>query len=227
MENKQRIRTVIRPALEKGLAEIGMSISEDHIKSFEQFTAELKKWNRKVNLTSICKDSDIAVKHIIDSLVFATYVNNADHVLDIGSGAGIPAILLKIVKPDVSVVSVDAVGKKILFQRHVARLLALKDFEALHSRVEDLHSTHAGRFDVITSRAFSSLEKFIAMAAPLLKSGGRIIAMKGPTVDNEFDQAGNELRVSGFEISSVETYTLPMTKGERSLVTITAVKARD
>lgn len=218
---------MIRPALEEGLAEMGMGLPEKCFQAFELFAAELKKWNRKVNLTSLCKDADIAVKHIVDALVFAARVQDGDQVLDIGSGAGVPAIPLKVVHPGVRVVSVDAVRKKILFQRHVARLLALKDFEALHTRVEDLHATHAGRFDVITSRAFSSLEMFVALAAPLLKSGGRIIAMKGPHADDEFDRAGERLRHLGFEISLVEPYSLPMDKGERNLVTITAVKARD
>lgn len=218
---------MIRPVLEKGLAEMGINLSEECFQSFELFADELKKWNRKVNLTSLCKDVDIAIKHIIDALVFAARVQDGDQVLDIGSGAGVPAIPLKVARPAVRVVSVDAVGKKILFQRHVARLLALKDFEALHTRVEDLHATHAGRFDVITSRAFSSLEMFVSLAAPLLKSGGRIIAMKGPHVDNGFDRSGDELRHLGFEISSVETYSLPMNKGERSLVTLTAVNARE
>lgn len=211
---------MIRPTLEMGLLELGMGLSEESFQAFELFAGELKKWNRKVNLTSLCKDVDIAIKHILDSLVFAACVKDGDLVLDIGSGAGVPAIPLKVASPGVRVVSVDAVGKKILFQRHVARVLALKDFEALHTRVEDLHATHAGRFDVITSRAFSSLEMFVALAAPLLKSGGRIIAMKGPHVDSE-------LRLLGFEISSVDTYSLPMNKGERTLVTITAVSARD
>jgi 16S rRNA (guanine527-N7)-methyltransferase len=218
---------VIRPALEKGLAEMGMSLSEERIQSIELFAVELKKWNRKVNLTSICKDVDIAIKHIIDSLVFAACVNDGEYVLDIGSGAGVPAIPLKIAHPGVRVVSVDAVGKKIFFQRHVARVLALKNFEALHTRVECLHATHAGKFDVITSRAFSRLEMFVALAAPLLKSGGRIIAMKGPQVDNEFEQIRDQLRLLGFEISSIDSYSLPMNKGERSLVTISAVKPRD
>ena len=218
---------MIRPALEKGLADMGMGLSEDRIQYFELFADELKKWNRKVNLTSICTDVDIAIKHIIDSLVFAACVKDGDNVLDIGSGAGVPAIPVKIARPEVRVVSVDAIEKKILFQRHVARVLALKDFEALHARVESLHATRAGEFDVITSRAFSRLEMFVALAAPLLKSGGRIIAMKGPHVDNEFDRIGDELRLLGFEISSIDTYSLPMNKGERCLVTISAVKACD
>lgn len=217
---------MIRPALEKGLAEMGLSVSDEKIRSLELFAGELKKWNRKVNLTAICKDVDIAVKHIIDSLVFAACVKDGEHVLDIGSGAGVPALPLKIAHPGVRVVSVDAVGKKILFQRHVARMLALTDFEALHTRVENLHATHAGSFDVITSRAFSNLELFVVLAAPLLKSGGRIIAMKGPHVASEFEQAGDELGRLGFEIASVDSYSLPLNKGERSLVTITAVNAR-
>jgi 16S rRNA (guanine527-N7)-methyltransferase len=217
---------MIRPDLEKGLLEMNLSISDECIQSFELFAFELKKWNRKVNLTAICKDSDIAVKHVIDSLQFASCITANDVVLDIGSGAGIPAIPLKILKPDVTIVSVDAVGKKIMFQRHIARLLGLKGFEALHARVETLQSTHAGFFDVISSRAFSKLDAFVALASPLLKSGGKIIAMKGPDVQAEMDAARDELRHLGFEISSVQNYSLPMNKGGRSLVTISELKAR-
>ena len=216
---------MIRPDLEKGLLEMNLSISDECIQSFELFAAELKKWNHKVNLTAICKNSDIAVKHVIDSLVFASYVTSNDIVMDLGSGAGIPAIPLKIVKPEVRVISVDAVGKKILFQRHVARLLGLEGFEALHARVESLYSSHAGFFDVISSRAFSKLDVFVALAAPLLKSGGRMIAMKGPDVRVEIDSARDELRLLGFEISSVGNYSLPLGKGKRCLVSICEANA--
>lgn len=212
--------------LEKALFEINMSLSNEFIHSFELFAAELKKWNSKVNLTALCKDSDIAVKHIVDSLIFASQINSDEILLDIGSGAGVPVIPLKIVKPEVSVVSVDAVGKKIMFQRHVARLLRFDKFEALHARVESLHSTHAGFFDVITSRAFSRLDVFVALAAPLLKKGGRMIAMKGPDVQSEIDDSRDELRSLGFEVSAMMNYVLPMNKGRRCLVTIAEVEAR-
>jgi 16S rRNA (guanine527-N7)-methyltransferase len=216
---------VIRPILEIGLTETGLNLTEDCFAAFEQFGAELKKWNKKVNLTAICNDADIAIKHIIDSLVFASFIDDGKCVLDIGSGAGVPAIPLKIAKPGVKVVSVDAVGKKILFQKHVARLLVFDDFEALHSRVESLHTAQERRFDVIVSRAFSRLELFVALASPLLKSGGKIIAMKGPSVHCEFEAASEKLLSLGFEISSIHAYSLPMNKGERNLVTITALKA--
>src|SRR5512133_189438 len=216
---------MIRPDLEKGLLEMNLSLSDESVRLFEIFAAELKKWNTKVNLTAICKDSDIAIKHIIDSLVFSSCIHAGETVMDIGSGAGVPAIPLKIVQPDVTVISVDAVGKKIMFQRHVARLLGLQGFEALHARVESLHTSHAGYFDVITSRAFSSLNLFVTLSAPMLKSGGRLIAMKGPYVQTEIDGARDELRHLGFEISSVQSYSLPMNRGDRSLITISAVNA--
>lgn len=216
---------MIRPDLEKALLEINMRLSNECIQSFELFAAELKKWNSKFNLTALCKDSDIAVKHIIDSLIFASSIAADESVMDIGSGAGMPSIPLKIVKPEVNVVSVDAVGKKIMFQRHVSRLLGIEKFEALHARAESLHSTYAGFFDVITSRAFSRLDVFVAMAAPMLKSGGRMIAMKGPSAQSEIDLAGDELCSLGFEICSVESYSLPMEKGDRCLVTISSVNA--
>lgn len=216
---------MIRTDLEKGLLEMNLKISESCMQSFEIFASELKKWNRKVNLTALSKDADIAVKHVIDSLMFASCVADNECVMDIGSGAGIPAIPLKIVKPEVTVVSVDAVGKKVMFQRHVGRLLGLKGFEALHARAESLHLSHAACFDVITSRAFSRLDVFVSMAAPMLKEGGRMIAMKGPAAPSEIESARDELGNLGFEICSIKHYSLPLNKGDRCLVTISAVDA--
>jgi 16S rRNA (guanine527-N7)-methyltransferase len=107
-------------------------------------------------------------------------------------------------------------------------LLSLKDFEALHCRVESLHDIHAGRYDLIVSRAFSSLETFVALAAPLLRRGGRIIAMKGPGVHDELDgQTADALHSLGYEVSSMSSYALPLGKGQRVIVTITAINARE
>lgn len=216
---------MIRHVLEQGLREMGLVISEADIQAFEIFVAELKKWNRTVNLTAITTDAEIAVKHIIDALVCAASVRDGECVLDIGSGAGIPAIPLKVVSPSSRVVSVDAVGKKILFQRHVARLLKLKGFEAVHARVESLHRTHSRQFDVITSRAFSRLQQFVALASPLLANDGRMIAMKGPGFIAETEAEHECIIALGFEIASVTPYQLPFGMGERNLIVITPRKS--
>lgn len=202
------------------MQELGLTVSEQAIEAFERFSDELKKWNRRINLTAITTDDDIAVKHIIDSLVLAGCIRDNESVLDIGSGAGVPALPLKIARPLVRVTSVDAVEKKVLFQRHVARLLGLHNFEALHARVEAMQKSHARSFDVITSRAFSRLEQFVALAAPLLAEGGRMIAMKGPAAAGEIRAGGEHLLDLGFEISAVHAYRLPLDRGERNLIFI-------
>lgn len=216
---------MIRQTLEKGALAMGLPISEENILAFELFVDELRKWNRTINLTAIKREDEIAVKHVIDSLVMARYVLDGERVLDIGSGAGFPAIPLKIAKPSVQVTSVDAVGKKILFQRHISRLLKLEGFEALHARVETLHKTRARCFDVIVSRAFSRLEQFAALAAPLLAESGRLVAMKGPAVAEEMKDGEDGLRRLGFEIESVHNYILPLDLGERNLVVIIPCQA--
>jgi 16S rRNA (guanine527-N7)-methyltransferase len=167
----------------------------------------------------------MAMKHSSDALVCAGAVRDDERVLDIGSGAGVPAIPLKIVKPGVPVTSVDAVGKKILFQRHVARLLKFAGFEAIHARVEELCGTHGYGFDLITSRAFSRLEQFVGLAAPLLSGTGRLVAMKGPGVADEIKADEERLTALGFEIVSITPYRLPFNRGERNLVVIKPRKA--
>ena len=217
---------MIRDAIEQGAREAGLIVSEADISALEIFAAELRKWNRTVNLTAITADDEIAAKHFIDSLILAEHVHDGESVLDMGSGAGIPAIPLKIFRPALNVVSVDAVGKKVLFQRHVARLLKLEGFEAVHARVESLYSTYARRFDVITSRAFSRLEQFVGLAHPLLAVGGRMIAMKGPAGVNEITRSGDVLGNLGYEISCNYPYRLPFGMGERNLIVIIARDAR-
>lgn len=213
---------MFRETLLHAAAELRIELLEEQVRAFELFALELKKWNRRVNLTAITSDSEIAVKHIIDSLCLARELNNAERVLDVGSGAGIPAIPLKIARPGLEVISVDAVGKKIHFQRHVARLLGLHRFEALHARVEALHATHTGSFDLITSRAFSDLALFVRLTAPLLARGGSLIAMKGPAAGDEMEAAKTALVALHHEVISIHPYRLPLNSGDRCLITIRA-----
>lgn len=202
-----------------------LDVSENHLVALVRFADEMKKWNKKVNLTAITADEDIAIKHLIDSIMVSGWIRGAGTVLDIGSGAGIPAIPLKILLPEVQIVSVDAVGKKVLFQRHVTRMLGLQGFDAVHARVETLRQSHAAHFDVIISRAFSSLDTFISLAAPLLKVGGRIIAMKGPAAEQEVHGGEYSFHGRAFHVTAVQSYSLPRNKGERCLVMVSAAES--
>ena len=214
-----------RDFFQKCISEAGLVVTDNQVEALVVFAGELKKWNKKINLTAIINDEEIAIKHFVDALFLADFLGPCQRLLDIGSGAGIPAIPLKVMRPELSVVSVDAVAKKIHFQRHVARLLKLENFEALHSRVEELRPSHGRNFDVITSRAFSSLGLFVKVAAPLLHENGCMIAMKGPYVDNGAERESEELLAGlGFEIMRVHPYALPFNSGKRSLVVITPCK---
>lgn len=206
--------------LNEGLQKTGALLSAEQLQCFESFVVELEKWNRKINLTSIREDSDVCAKHIFDSIMLALKVGCHDSVLDIGSGAGFPAIPIKVMKPLASVMSIDAVGKKIQFQRHVARLLKLSGFSAVHGRVEHMGEELRSRFDVITSRAFSDISKFVACAVPMLKPDGRILAMKGTRVDAEIDEAREAIEAYGLRIGEIDRFELPQHKGERAIVTI-------
>ena len=219
------MNSIIGDIVRQEAQSMGLSLSENEIHSFELYAAELKKWNVKVNLTAITKDKEIAVKHFVDSLALAPYVTAYDRLLDIGSGAGLPIIPLKLIKPGVAMVSVDAVAKKIHFQRHIIRLLNLNGIEAIHARIEDLHTTHNHSFSIITSRAFTRLDRFVVLAAPLLADKGTLIAMKGERAEEEIAGSDDVIGKHGFEITSVQRYTLPHNMGERVLTFIKQIKA--
>ena len=210
--------------LEQGAVESGLDLPKIAIPSLVLFATELKAWNRKINLTAITRDDEIAVKHLLDTIFLSRLIGTSERVLDIGSGAGVPSIPLKIVRPDITVVSVDAVAKKIHFQRHVARLLKLQGFEAVHSRVEALHATRSASFDVVVSRAFSDLGKFIFLAGPLLCSGGRAIAMKGAAAADELVSEKSRLERLGYQVTAEHYYDLPFDSGKRCLIEIKACK---
>jgi 16S rRNA (guanine527-N7)-methyltransferase len=206
--------------LEKGAEELGIIISPEQAEKFSKYADELCKWNRKINLTSIILPEEIAIKHFIDSLTLVKYVDVTGALLDIGSGGGFPGIPLKIMSPSTSIVSVDAVEKKILFQRHVVRTLALEGFTSLHCRAENLFPEYKAYFKTVVSRAFADLKEFVIYALPLLEEKGVIVAMKGREGRKEAEAARSELEKLGAAVSAVYEFELPLLKDLRSLIVI-------
>jgi 16S rRNA (guanine527-N7)-methyltransferase len=203
-----------------GAGELGVKLSAVELGKLYAFAAELKKWSRKINLTAIRGDEEIVVKHFLDSLVLLRVVGVKGDLIDIGSGGGFPAIPLKIACRELQVVSVDAVEKKIIFQRHAARLLGLHGFEALHARAEELAVQRGGRFDWVVSRAFADIPTFVRIALPLIREQGMIIAMKGRGGREEAEAAGAALRDMGGEVSEIIEFHLPVSGDARSLIII-------
>lgn len=207
-----------RRLLESAGAEIGLQISEQQSKAFELLLHELLRWNKRINLTAITSPDEMTVKHLIDSLHLVPHLRHGEHLLDIGSGAGFPALVLAVMRPDCFVSSIDAVGKKVSFQRHIARLLKLDNLQPLHGRAEELAIKQPGSFDLVASRAFSSLILFAELTAPLVCQGGRIISMRSSGGANEAEQDREQLHALKLRTESVVNYGLPMQMGGRSLV---------
>ena len=206
--------------LTRGVEQLGLQLSAAELGKFYALAAELKKWGKKINLTAIREDEEIVVKHFLDSLTLLKGIGRHGRLLDVGSGAGFPALPVKIVCHDLHVVTVDAVEKKVIFQRHAARTLGLHGYEALHARGEELAAKHAGEFSIIVSRAFSDIPTFARMALPLLKENGRIVAMKGRGGKEEADAARAPLADLGLSVTDVIEFKLPISGDQRALVII-------
>lgn len=200
----------------------GLSFTADQVQQFAGLVEILLRWNQHRNLTAITAPDDVWEKHLVDSLTLLPYAKNACRLLDIGSGAGFPALPLKIACPRLEVVAVEAVAKKVAFQRHVARTLGLTGYTAIHGRAEalvDLPLCKPG-FDLVTARALGSLLLLADLARPYLAPGGRLVAMKGGEAVAELQEQGSQLTQAGWIVTPT-FLTLPRSGAERCLVEMT------
>ena len=182
-----------------------------------QYLDLLERWNATYNLTSVRRREDMLVQHLVDCLAVVPAVERAlpagGRVLDVGSGGGLPGVVLATVLPCLSVTCVDAVGKKAAFVRQVAGALGLPNLQAVHARVERLPASPP--FDLVTCRAFSSLADLVSLTAPLLAPAGCWLAMKGRAPAEEIAALPAEV-----EMFHVEHLQVPGLGAERCLVWI-------
>lgn len=207
-----------RELLTEAVAELHLVLTEQQYEAYGLLLQELLRWNKKINLTAITARDAMTVKHLVDSLHLVPELRPGDRILDIGSGAGFPALVLAIARPDCQITSIDAVGKKISFQKHLGRMLKLANFEPLHGRVEVLAADRPAGFNLVTSRAFSSLSLFVELAAPLMSASGRLISMRAADGEQEAFRLRESIAAAGFELEPAVSYRLPLKMGERSLV---------
>lgn len=158
-----------------------IGVSHRQAGQFAAHAAELVRWNRKINLTAITDPFEVAVKHFLDSLPAVRHIPEGATLLNIGSGGGFPGLPLKILMPSLAVTLIDSSRKKVNFLKHVIRTLHLKNIEALQIRAEDLahDPLYRNRFDVVVSRAVSSLALFRGLALPFLIGGGTHLGLEG------------------------------------------------
>jgi len=184
-----------------------IELNAEQISQLERYGDLLIEWNEKFNLTAITEKEEIYVKHFLDCLILTNY-QLSGKLADVGTGAGFPAIVLKIACPQLSITMLEPNNKKISFLNEVIRQLDLKDIVAVNQRAEDFAREHYEEFDFVTSRAVASLNILSELCLPLLKIHGHFLAMKGPRGQEELQQAAKGIaRLSGV-VLNVDSYQL-------------------
>lgn len=199
-----------------------LNLSARQLEQFEKFYAAVVDWNAKINLTAITDESDFAVKHVIDSLTVWDEEKFAGvrKIIDVGTGAGFPGIPLKIFKPEVEIVLLDSLDKRVKFLKSVVAELNLSGVECIHGRAEDLahDKNFRERFDLVTARAVARLSVIAEYCLPFAKVGGTFVAMKGKNFREEIAEAEHAVKIlGGGEIVSVEKF-LPNLPDIRAVV---------
>ena len=192
----------------------GLDLSETQLAQFERYRALLAEWNEtRMNLTSLSAPYDVAVKHFLDSLALLTAFNppSGASLLDVGTGAGLPGLALKIARPDLRVTLLDSTAKKLLFCQAVADDLGLANVQTVHARAEDAAKRPEliVRFDVVTARAVAPLAKLLPWLAPFVGPSGTAVAFKGASVSEEMVDAVPVARRLGLRLSQPAPIPLP------------------
>lgn len=200
--------------LSKIANECGIHISEEALEKFQSFYFLLIERNKSVNLTSITEYKDVALKHFIDSLKGERFIPQGAVLADVGTGAGFPGIPLKIFRPDIKIVLMDGLNKRIEFLIETISKLGLKEIEAKHIRAEDAgRGNYREQFDVVVARAVARLNILCEYAIPLVKKGGVFIAYKTKDEEELFEAKRAALRLGG-EIERVDDFKLNELKRE-------------
>jgi len=200
----------LSPELESGLAALGLPTTL--APRLLDYLALLARWNQAYNLTAIREPREMLGKHLLDSLAMHGHVGD-ENLADLGTGPGLPGIPLAIARPGLRVALVESNGKKARFLREAVRQLGLGNARVVESRAEDFNEP--GTFEAITARALDRLAGILAVGGHLLAPQGRLLAMKGPRVDEEVAELGPEWR-----LQAVHDLSVPGLAAERHLVVV-------
>ena len=201
----------------KYLEELNIYPTEDQLEKLNKFYNLLIEWNEKINLTRIVDEKDVYLKHFYDSLTITKEVDlaNVNTLCDVGTGAGFPGIVLKIMYPNLKVTLIDSLLKRVNYLNEIIKELELDNIVAIHTRGED----YKDKFDVVTSRAVANIEKLVTFTMHLVDKNGVFIAMKG-NIDNELTTSVERKISKKYKIVKINKFKLPIEESDRSLVVI-------
>ena len=211
----------------QALAEQGLELNDRQKKQFHRYFQLLVEWNEKINLTAITAEDEVYLKHFYDSLapILQGYIlNEPISLLDIGAGAGFPSLPMKILFPQLEVTIIDSLNKRIQFLHLLSEDLGLEGVHFYHGRAEDFAQDKQFRaqFDLVTARAVARMQVLSELTIPFLKVGGRLIALKASSAEDELNQAKNALSLLFAKVLENVDYQLP--NGDPRTLTIVEKK---
>lgn len=211
-----------------GAERLGLKLGERELACFQTYYEELIDWNQRMNLTAITEYEAVQINHFLDALTVALVwkpESPQSWVIDVGAGAGIPGIPLKIAFPQIRLVLLEATAKKTTFLRHIVGKLGLNDVEIVVGRAEEMahQSEHREQFNIVLSRAVAELATLVELTLPFCVKGGLVIAYKKGDIKQELSQAETAIATLGGKLKEVRPVTLPEFPDNRSLVVIEKV----
>lgn len=197
--------------------ELGIELTEEQLNKLDSFYHKLIEWNEKINLTRITEEQDVYLKHFYDSLTIAKVVDlsTKETLCDVGTGAGFPGIVLKIVYPNLKITLVDSLLKRVNYLNTIITELNLDNIKAIHSRGED----YKEKFDVVTARAVANIEKLLNFTMHLVNKDGIFVAMKGNVEEEMTEQVVSKINKK-YNLVTINKFLLPIENSNRSLVVI-------
>lgn len=201
---------------------LGILVTEPMIEKFEKYFEMLIEYNNNINLTAITEKNDVYIKHFIDSVLPYKQFKKGASVCDVGSGAGFPAIPLKIVRPDLKLLLVDCLEKRVNFLKKLVEELGLEDVKVIHARAEDVGRdfNHREGYDYAVSRGVAKLNTLSEYCIPLVRIGGKVLAYKSVDIEEEIGNAINAITELGGTLDEVLKIDIPNTDITRKIVVI-------
>jgi 16S rRNA (guanine527-N7)-methyltransferase len=210
------------------LNKLGIKINNNQLNQLNRYYELLMEKNKVMNLTNIVEKDSVYLKHFYDSLTLATIcdLNSITSLCDIGTGAGFPGLVIKILYPQINIVLIDSLDKRIKFLNEIIEDLGLKNIIALHMRAEEYAKNNREKFDIVTSRAVARLSILTELCLPLVKVGGYFIPMKAKA-EEEIKEIDNNLSTLNSKIEGIKTFILPIEESNRTLIKIKKMKIND
>ena len=193
-------------------AKFGVELDDDKCKKLNLYGNLLLEWNEKINLTAITEPEAVLYKHFYDCMLFLKNCNIPQNatLIDVGTGAGFPGMVLKIVRPDLDITLLDSLNKRLVFLNEVIAALGLQKIKTVHMRAEEAGKSkaHREKYDIATARAVAALPVLLEYCVPLVKVGGSFVAMKGPSAEEEAENSKNAINILGVQKPDIVHETL-------------------